>query len=207
MGIGLALSWQWGLSRSNLRYLVVPAVITVLVLVPVYIERSSYLAQNGRWMEESRQAFQQEQQDIDGLLEKLAALPPGRVYAGLAGKWGSEYRVGAVPIYAVLSGPGLDMVGYLYHALSLNGDIQVLFDETLPEHYNLFNVRYVVAPADRNFPEFVQPLQEFGRHRLYKVATTGNFDLVGSELSFRGEKSEFYPAASTWLASGLLGVK
>jgi hypothetical protein len=207
VGIGLSLSWQWALSRSNLRALVVPAVITVLVLVPVYIERGSYLAQNGRWMDESRQAFQQEQQDIDGLLEKLAALPPGRVYAGLAGNWGSEYRVGAVPMYAVLSGPGLDMLGYLYHALSLNGDIQVLFDETLFEQYNLFNVRYVVAPADRDFPEFVQPLQEFGRHRLYEVATTGYFDLVGSELSFRGEKKGFYPAASTWLASGLPGVK
>ena len=81
------------------------------------------------------------------------------------------------------------------------------FDETRPEHYNLFNVRYVVAPADRDFPEFVQPLQEFGRHRLYKVATTGYFGLVGSELSFRGEKKGFYPAASTWLASGLPGVK
>lgn len=30
---------------------------------------------------------------------------------------------------------------------------------------------------------------------------------MGSELSFSGGKKEFYPAASTWLASGLPGLK
>jgi hypothetical protein len=46
-----------------------------------------------------------------------------------------------------------------------------------------------------------------GRHRLYMVVTTGYFGLVGSELSFRGEKKGLYPAASAWLTSGLPGVK
>ena len=44
-----------------------------------------------------------------------------------------------------------------------------------------------------------------GRHRLYMVVTTGYFGLVGSELSFRGEKKGLYPAASAWLTSGLPG--
>ena len=39
------------------------------------------------------------------------------------------------------------------------------------------------------------------------VVTTGYFGLVGSELSFRGEKKGLYPAASAWLTSGLPGVK
>jgi hypothetical protein len=95
------------------------------------------------------------------------------------------------------------MLGYLYHALSLNADVQVLFDESRPELYNLFNVRSVVAPADRVFPEFVRPVAQFGRHRLFQVATSGYFDLVGSDAAFYGDKDEFYPAAATWLASDL----
>ena len=55
-------------------------------------------------------------------------------------------------MYALLNGAGLDMLGYLYHALSLNADILVHFDESRPEHYDLFNVRYVVAPAGRKLP-------------------------------------------------------
>ncbi len=69
------------------------------------------------------------------------------------------------------------------------------FDENRWEHYNLFNVRYVVASEGLKFPDFVQPLQQFGPHRLYRVETTGYFDLVGSNLAFAGGRSELFPAA------------
>ncbi len=64
-----------------------------------------------------------------------------------------------------------------------------------------------MAPEDQVFPAFVRPLQQFGRHRLYQVETTGYFDLVGSDLTFAGVKSDVYPAASGWLASELPSIK
>ncbi len=134
-------------------------------------------------------------------------MPPGRVYAGLGGNWGADYKVGDVPVYALLQSAGFDMLGYLYHALSLNADIQVLFDERRPEQYNLFNVRYVVAPISQHFPDFVHPISTFGRYHLYQVDTTGYIDLVGSDSAFIGDKSDFYPAASRWLTSDLPRVK
>jgi hypothetical protein len=99
------------------------------------------------------------------------------------------------------------MTGRLYHALSFNSDIFRYFDETRRDLYNLYNVRYVVAPEEQMLPDFVKPLQQFGRHRLYQVETTGYFDLVGSDLAFAGGGTDFYPAASSWLASGLPGAK
>ena len=99
------------------------------------------------------------------------------------------------------------MMGHIYHAYSLNGDIQFFFGENRREQYNLYNVRYVVAPEDRDFPAFVQPLQQFGRHRLYQVETTGYFDLVGSSLEFTGGRTDFFPAATDWLAGELPSVK
>ena len=99
--------------------------------------------------------------------------------------WGKQtYRVGYVPVYALLTANGFDSVGYLYHALSLNGDVQVLFDENRADEYNLFDIRYVVAPNDHPFPAFVKPIGSFGRHRLYQVDTTGCFDVVDSQANF-----------------------
>ena len=70
----------------------------------------------------------------------------------------------------------------------------------------------VVAPPGRTFPDFVQPVGDFGQHRLYQVATTGYFDLVGSDAAFvrdgdGGDEGDFYSAASHWLASDLPRVK
>ena len=83
----------------------------------------------------------------------------------------------------------------------------MIFGENRWEQYNLYNVRYVVAPEDRDFPAFVQPLQRFGRHLLYQVETTGYFDLVGSSLEFTGGRTDFFPAAMDWLAGELPSIK
>ena len=110
-------------------------------------------------------------------------------------------------MYALLTRAGLDTVGYLYQALSLNSDVQPLFNDALQEQYNLFDIRYVVTPSGWSVPNFYKTLGDFGRHRLYQVETTGYFDLVGSDLAFAGAKSEFFPAASAWLKSGLVKAK
>jgi hypothetical protein len=206
-GLGLAWPWQWALARQKASYLLVTTTLTALLLYPVYAERGAYLAQNARWMADSQAALAAEEQDIAALVAALKIMPPGRVYAGLGNNWGRAYTVGMVPMYTLLNNAGLDMLGYLYHALSLNAEVQVLFDENRPDHYNLFNVRYVVAPAERTFPDFVRPVQNFGRHRLYRVMTSGYFDLVDTDVAFTGEKSDFYPAASAWLSSPLLPAR
>ena len=99
------------------------------------------------------------------------------------------------------------MVGRVYHGYSLNSDVLINFDEQRWDLYNLYNARYVVAPEDRIFPAFVRPLQQFGRHRLYQVVTTGYFDLVGSDLELFGGSPDFYKSAITWLASEYPSVK
>jgi hypothetical protein len=207
MGLGLALPWQGALARPKPSYILATAALTGLLLYPVYAERGEYLAENARWLADSQAALVAEGQDLAALTAALRDAPPGRVYAGHGTNWGQDYTIGAVPMYALLNRAGLDTLGYLYHALSLNSDIQLLFDEHSPDHYNLFNVRYVVAPADHPFPDFVRPVEEFGRHRLYQVTTSGYFDLVGTEVALTGNKEEFYPAASLWLNSQLLPVK
>ena len=208
MAIALAAPWRWAVSRAGVQYLVAPLALTALLLFPVYGERASYLTLNARLMRESQQAMAAEDQDLSALFEKLNQLPPGRVYAGQRNNWGWDYIVGCcIPVYALLNAEGRDNLGFYPHAHSLNSEGLVLFDENRREHYNLYNVRYVVAPQGRAFPEFVRPLQDFGRHRLYRVETTGYFDLVGADQAFAGDRTGFFQGVSSWLASDLPSVK
>jgi len=207
LGVALAAPWEWALARPDRRILLAPVLLTGLLLFPVYRERSAYLDLNRQWMAASAAAYAAEEADLAALEEALTAAPPGRVYAGLPATWGKGYKVGEVPLYALLTRAGFDTVGYLYQALSLNADVQVLFQDGRQEQYNLFNIRYVLTPAGWSVPDFYQAHGDFGRHRLYEIPTSGYFDLVGSDLAFAGDKSELYPAAAAWLQSGLVVAK
>ncbi len=215
---GVGLAWLWEQARSYSRTLasfgegeaggrlqlgplVLAGVLTAGLLAPAYYERIGYLALNGRWLDENLAAYRAEQGVLEGLLEKLRSLPPGRVYAGRAANWGDDYRVGSVPLYAFLSQNGLPNPGYLYHALSLNADIEGYLDESRPATFNLFNLRYIVAPEDHPAPSFARPIAAYGRHVLYGVETSGYFDLVDSDLLLYGPRSDWFPAAQAWVWS------
>lgn len=206
-GIALGVPWRWALERRQARWLVAVAAVTAAILAPAYLERRHYFEKNAESLRISAAQYSREERDINALEARLRALPPGRVYAGRANNWGGDYRVGGVPMDALLSSAGFDMSGYLYHSLSFNADELILLDETRPDQYNLFNIRYVVAPAGHAVPAFVTPIGDFGRHRLYRVDTTGYFDIVGSDATFTGDKSEVFTAASTWMASDLPAKK
>ncbi|MGC8959062.1 MAG: 6-pyruvoyl-tetrahydropterin synthase-related protein [Chloroflexia bacterium] len=214
-GLGLAWLWEraWAAFRApppwagklggRLRFwpLALAGILSAGLLGPVYAERSAYLALNGRWLAENLAAYRDEEAVLDGLLEKLRGLPPGRVYAGRAAGWGNDYRVGSVPLYAFLAQNGLPNPGYLYHALSLNADIEGYLDEGRPATFNLFNLRYIVAPADRPGPAWARPLVSYGRHTLYLVETGGYFDLVDSRLLLYGPRADWFAAAQAWVQS------
>ena len=207
MAVALAVPWRWAFSRASGWYVAAALTLTILVLFPVYSERITYLERNNLGLREIQQGLLGvDSQDFDALLERLKQLPPGRVYAGPQSTADTYYVANKHP-YDLLHVEGLDMMGTVYYRFSLNSDVLVRFNERRLDHYNLFNVRYVVAPEDRNVPEFALPIQQFGRHVLYQVETTGYFDLVGSDLTFAGGKTDFYPAASSWLASELPEVK
>lgn len=205
-GIGLAAPIAWTARRRRLPHLFAVTSLGLLLLLPAMKDRIDYLHFNERLMQETDAAVAAERADIDALLSELRRRPPGRVYAGLAGQWGRDYLVGGVPMYALLASTGYDTLR-LYHSWSLAADVAATFDERRPDEYDLFNIRYVVAPADRQLPDFVEPIGEFGRHRLYEVATTGYFDLVSSSIGFIGDRQAFFPAAAGWLNTAQVAAK
>ena len=207
----LAILWRWAVSRSNLAYLVGALILTLLILSPVYVERQSYLSLNAREIEENQKALKAEQNDIDSIIETLNGLPAGRVYAGLAAgsgnRWEDGYRIGSTPVAHILGESGIDMFYAALHQYSLVSTVLSSFDQNLLEQYELFNIKYVVVPEELHMPNFMKPIEKFGRHQLYQVQTTGYFDLVGSQLTFTGTKAANFSATQTWLESGLLEAK
>ena len=199
IGVALAAPWPWLLRRPKIWPVLVAGLVLIAILIPAFHERADYLRVNADFMRQQQAASVIAQPDLDALIAKLHSLPPGRVYAGFAGGWGNNNRVGSIPMYSELQMAGFDMVGYLYHSLSLNSDVEAWFDDTKQYEYNLFNVRYVVAPVGQRFPSFVKPIGTFGRNVLYRVDTTGYFDLVQSPLTLTGHPDELYPAGSSWL--------
>ena len=93
------------------------------------------------------------------------------------------------------------------HQYSLVSTVLSSFDQNRLEQYELFNIKYVVVPEEARMPSFMQPIEKFGRHQLYQVPTTGYFDLVGSQLTFTGNKAAYFSAAQSWLEIGLLEAK
>ncbi len=76
IGIALALPWQWALAGKKAWQVLVTAVCTTALLVPVYRERGIYLSQNASWMAQSRAAVGAEQEDLEcsyGCVERVAS--------------------------------------------------------------------------------------------------------------------------------------
>jgi hypothetical protein len=203
IGHGMALAWRRIGEARRLRDWALPVAVTLAFLAPAAKERLAYTDLNTEWKTRSAERHAAEQSDLDAMYATLRAQPPGRVYAGLAAGWGQTYRIGDLPMFGLLAQDGFDVVGRLYHALSLAGDVQVRFEETRRAHFELFNVRYVLSDASTRVPSAFRRLGAFGRHNLSALDTGGYFAVVRPDLTFTGTASEFHAAAEAWLQSPL----
>jgi hypothetical protein len=210
--VALAVPLRWAVTRGNRWYIAAVLLLTLVLLAPVYIERTTYLSDNAAQKQENQAGLKAEQADVDNLIKTLRALPPGRVYAGLVTasgeeRWGSRYNIGLVPVGSILGAAGLDIFSATLHRYSLISNALAPFDESNPHHYNLFNIRYAVFPEDSQVPDFMKPVEQFGRHEIFRVETTGYFDLVGSRLALEGGKETYASGAMAWLTSGFPEAK
>lgn len=194
-------AWRWRGAKA-----VTAALVAVLLAQPVWDRVHVYGERRG-WQQGTTTALQREGTQFDAITVHLRALPSGRVYAGRAPNWGKGYAFGSVPVYALLTQRGIDNLGYLYHALSLNADVEGYLDERRAALFNLFNVRYLLAPSEVKAPEFAEPEQTSGRHRLYRVATSGWFDLVDVIGTYAGPRAGWFEAARAWLQSPAVDAK
>lgn len=170
----------------------------VLLLLPAFAERTRYLQWNRGIVVRNHAALSAAQGDIDALITALRHEiheRPGRVYAGLPGTWGGPFRVGDVPVYALLSFYNVDALGYAYHAMSFGADVQYNFDDRNSRHYEVFNVALVVAPPSWQAPSFLQPAARTDRWSIYRAPPAGYFSVSTAPPLHAERKQDVYPAA------------
>jgi hypothetical protein len=200
IGIGAAWAWErWNaplpdvLARrlrfaSSIRLLpvhriAIAGVAALALLAPAIVERATFYSWNTTWMRQTQAAIESDA-DARTILSSLRTRPPGRVFAGLRStgygpQMNFQLPFNSVRFSDLLVFNALPVVASPYSSLSLNADLMWDFAIDRPEEYQLFDVRYVVAPTGTAMPAFLQPVTRTTRYTLYAVPTTG-YAIYGS---------------------------
>jgi len=188
--------------RSRIRVALAMG-LAVAVLAPAVRERIAYVNRTAAMKREAVSPVALENRDLAPLFERLGKLDKGRAYVGLP-RWGDQYlRAGAVPLSALAVERGIDTLGFLWHAMTLAGDLQVWFDPDNETHYRVFGVRYPVFDVGRPPPAFARKLDTFGRYALYEVESASYFGVATVPMAVAVTKRTAYQASETWLFSAL----
>jgi len=148
------------------------------LLAPGYVDRAWFGVREDRFMAVQRHAEATDGADFRALVARARALGPGRIFAGTGGSWGREYLVGYVPLDIEVLNSLADGVGFVRPTWSLSSRVMGKFDFPDPDHYQLFDVRYLIEPAGKS--SFVTGRKVATRRRftLFLVPTSGYFELV-----------------------------
>jgi hypothetical protein len=201
MGLGGEWLWQQASVLGERWRAPVVALAILLLLVPALRERQNNYSFNTQWIERNRKALAADA-DAGAILATLKEMPPGRVHAGLRANWGKTLTYGDVKFYDLLTLHRLMPVSPPYSSVSLNADLLWHFNDRNPAHYNLFNVKYLVAPRILPVASFLRPIKETSRYTLYRAETDGYADFVSvSARRSPGSQSALFFQNLDWLQS------
>ena len=141
--IALAAAWR---SLASRGWAVAALLGTIVILAPMLVERSRYLAIDESSATLVRIAVDGDRPVIDATISELTRTG-GRTYAGSGLSWGARFQTANIPFFAFLYLAHVPQASVSYHPAALTFDLLPVFDERNPAHYRLFNVRSVVAPA------------------------------------------------------------
>ncbi|MEI7925998.1 MAG: hypothetical protein WCI61_07425 [Chloroflexota bacterium] len=172
MGMGFELVWLACTMLPRPVAALAAAVVCVGLLTPPMMERRAYYADNASWMADVTRDYQADP-DVSKILATLRALPAGRTYAGLRSNWGDKMRLGQVQWYRVLVFEGMQVISPPLPSINLNSDLMFHFNDQDAVFYDLFDVRYVLAPSGLPVPDFLTPLLTTRRYTLYRAPSSG----------------------------------
>lgn len=179
-GVAGAALWRLLDAEFSLRGLAIAGVGLGLLLAPALVERKAFTDLNTTWMTQTRDRIEADS-EIQSILAELEGRP-GRVYAGLRTGWGDRLGFGipfrSVHVYQYLTARRFRTVAPPFGGATLNADVQFDFNEQDAGHYDLFDVRWVIAPRDQPMPDFLRLLRATSRYALYAAPSSGHATYV-----------------------------
>jgi len=201
MGIGAAIVWSaFKPGKGHLR--LAGAVLMIgLLLVPAVMERQTYYSYNTAWQARSAKALNNDA-DAQATLLKLRSLPPGRVFAGLPATYGNSegMRFQDLHFYNLLAFYGIEGLARPIEALSLNSDYIWDFNDRDPSNFDLWNVKYMVAPSDYAVADFLVPIFKTSRYVIYQAPGGGYAEYAGIESRLAvSSQAELFASNVEWI--------
>ena len=182
------LAWSRHEGRAAL------AVVAILIVLAPAIARTIGVARkNATWREDAAAADLAAGPNLGRAFAMFAAMDeklPGRGYAGASWDWGHQFKVGGAYVYHRWSGHGLPAISYMYHTMSLCSDLEPAFDPLRRDHFELFNVRYLLANDAERLPSFAEPQPLSPGLVASVVDTEGYFGVVGIGAFIRYAKGD-----------------
>ncbi len=206
---GMAMAWIGRAAVARLRrrvprpevVLAGLLVLAVAVLAPAWGERGAWAAKGAQWIHEQEVFDANDGADVAALVSIAEHMGPGRIYAGSRSNWGSRYRVGQVPVYIELLNLDADAVGFTRPTWSLSSPAEYRFSDTNPAHYDVFDVPYLIQPADRQPPARAELVAERGRHRLWRMPVSGAIQVVDTSAPIVADRTNLGVRIAPWLSS------
>jgi hypothetical protein len=107
-------------------------------------------------------------------------------------------------MYAWLADHDVDQVGFAFRTLnSLSTDIEASFDERNLAQYEMLGIRYLLLPAGRRPSVPATLIASAGGSRLYRVATSGYFQVVDRSAAITADRTDIEQASLRWRSSTL----
>lgn len=208
-GIGASFLVQTGYRRVT-RLSGAPSVpvialllaVGLVLLAPAWRERAHYNALDAQGIDFQRTVDANDGRDFTALADQAAALGGGRIYTGSAAAGGAP-AIGSVPAYVYLLDNDVDAIGFTLRTLSLSSDVEVRFNAADAAQYNLFNVRWVILPTDRQPAVPATHVSTQGRWRLWQVETTGYLQVVDTAPAIEADRTNIGRRTATFLTSPL----
>lgn len=197
-----AASCGW-LPRSRTLGNAVTIAVVIVMSIPAWTQIASYNARGAEYIREQQRADDSDGADLAHLLERIKSEGGGRAYAGMLNNWGWNYRVGQVPVFAILEHADIDTIGFNNRAASLMRNVEPYFDDTRLSEYDLFGVSYLLLPVDQPPPVPAVKIDERGRHVLWRLAGHGYVSVVDSIAPISADRTTLGVRMAALIHSGL----
>jgi hypothetical protein len=178
--------------------------IAVALLAPAWTQIRAYDDLDRTWIEHQRAAEKTDGADFASLVAMVTPTND-RIYAGGRTNWGTGYTIYDVPAVIELTDLDANGVGFTGRVPALTEPSEGRFDDTNPAHFELFDVRYEIEPADRLPPPGGTLIGSAGRHRLYSIPTTGLLQVVDTTAPIATSREGIDVAVGAFLRSDAAG--
>jgi len=177
-----------------------PLFVMLVFYSPMLVERWNFYRPAADAMDLTDQVLKDDG-ELAQIISTLKTLPPGRVYAGTRGNWGSWMSLGGIRVYDLLPIEQFATV-MPWQTLSLNAPLLWKLNVPSLPICRLFNIRYVIAPPNLKLPDFYREIVSTSRYVLYQVDSGGYLQLGQvTRVEKMGFSEDLFDSNSNWMRS------